>query len=386
MPVFKCFGKIVKKNKVSFMIYIVIFVAVLIIFTKVGSSNTDTLFSDAAVPIAIIDQDGSALSEALTAYIGERHQLIDLENDSEALQDALFFREIEYILWIPDRFEKAFVSEGDNLKLENTKLPDSTSGIYIDQQIDRYLATLRAYLNSEFEFSDALSSTEKDLALSTTVELSTGEQAEVSTISFFFQYLPYVLIAVIISALGPVFMEFNKKELARRTEASSLSLKSKNMQMALGCIVVSLILWGLFMIAITVSNINDIFTLTSALRIFNSLIFLIISIGIAFLLGQFLKNSESLNFITNCIALGMSFVCGIFIPQELLGSGILFIAKFLPAYWYIRNNNILTGMTSITVANIQPYLQGILIQSAFAVAFFIVALVISRQKKFHPVV
>jgi len=386
MPVFKCFGKIVKKNKVSFMIYIVIFVAVLIIFTKVGSSNTDTLFSDAAVPIAIIDQDGSALSEALTAYIGERHQLIDLENDSEALQDALFFREIEYILWIPDGFEKAFVSEGDNLKLENTKLPDSTSGIYIDQQIDRYLATLRAYLNSEFEFSDALSSTEKDLALSTTVELSTGEQAEVSTISFFFQYLPYVLIAVIISALGPVFMEFNKKELARRTEASSLSLKSKNMQMALGCIVVSLILWGLFMIAITVSNINDIFTLTSALRIFNSLIFLIISIGIAFLLGQFLKNSESLNFITNCIALGMSFVCGIFIPQELLGSGILFIAKFLPAYWYIRNNNILTGMTSITVANIQPYLQGILIQSAFAVAFFIVALVISRQKKFHPVV
>jgi len=386
MPVFKCFGKIVKKNKVSFMIYIVIFVAVLIIFTKVGSSNTDTLFSDAAVPIAIIDQDGSALSEALTAYIGERHQLIDLENDSEALQDALFFREIEYILWIPDGFEKAFVSEGDNLKLENTKLPDSTSGIYIDQQIDRHLATLRAYLNSEFEFSDALSSTEKDLALSTTVELSTGEQAEVSTISFFFQYLPYVLIAVIISALGPVFMEFNKKELARRTEASSLSLKSKNMQMALGCIVVSLILWGLFMIAITVSNINDIFTLTSALRIFNSLIFLIISIGIAFLLGQFLKNSESLNFITNCIALGMSFVCGIFIPQELLGSGILFIAKFLPAYWYIRNNNILTGMTSITVANIQPYLQGILIQSAFAVAFFIVALVISRQKKFHPVV
>jgi len=386
MPVFNCFYKIVKKNITSILIYTVVFIAVFILFANTSNSDIDGRFSNTPIPMAVVDRDQSSLSKALADYLGERHELVDLPDDTEALQDALFFRDIEYILWIPDGFEETFLSKSTNLLLENTKLPGSTSGIYIDNQIDRYLATINAYLNAEFKLADALINTSEDLALTTAVELNTGEPRGVSMIAAYFQYLPYVLIAIVISALGPVLMVFNQRDISKRMEASSLTLRERNIQIALGCIVISLVLWGIFMAAMVALNSNDIFTLTSALRVLNSLIFLIVSMGIAFLLGQFLKTTESLTFMTNCISLGMSFLCGIFISQELLGSGILSIAKFLPAYWYIRNNDILTDITSLNTANIQPYLQGILVQLGFAAALLIVALVISRQKKFHPVV
>lgn len=39
--------------------------------------------------------------------------------------------------------------------------------------------------------------------------------------------------------------------------------------------------------------------------------------------------------VSNVIALGMSFLSGVFVPIEFLGDGIIKIAHFLPAYWYI---------------------------------------------------
>ena len=386
MPVFNCFFKIINKNKISILIYVVIFIGLFIIISSTSNSNTDLSYSDTGVPMAVIDRDESALSKALTGYLGDRQELVDLADDTEALQDALFFRDVEYILIIPDGFEDAFINMENDVTLENVKLPEATSGIYIDTQIDRYLATIRTYLNAEFELTDALAKTKNDLTLTTTVELSNKAQEDVSTLPYYFQFLPYILISLIISALVPVLMVFNQRDISKRTEASSLTLKGRNIQIALGCILPSLLLWGILMIAVVIINGSEVFTPTSALRILNSLVLLMVSVGIAFLLGQFLKSSESLNLMNNLISLGMAFLCGVFVPQELLGAGVLSIARFLPVYWYIRNNNLLTNMTHWSMTNAKPYFEGLLLQIGFAVALFAVALVVRRQKKFHPVV
>jgi len=386
MPVFNCFFKIINKNKISILIYVVIFIGLFIIISSTSNSNTDLSYSDTGVPMAVIDRDESALSKALTGYLGDRQELVDLADDTEALQDALFFRDVEYILIIPDGFEDAFINMENDVTLENVKLPEATSGIYIDTQIDRYLATIRTYLNAEFELTDALAKTKNDLTLTTTVELSNKAQEDVSTLPYYFQFLPYILISLIISALVPVLMVFNQRDISKRTEASSLTLKGRNIQIALGCILPSLLLWGILMIAVVIINGSEVFTPTSALRILNSLVLLMVSVGIAFLLGQFLKSSESLSLMNNLISLGMAFLCGVFVPQELLGAGVLSIARFLPVYWYIRNNNLLTNMTHWSMTNAKPYFEGLLLQIGFAVALFAVALVVRRQKKFHPVV
>ena len=47
--------------------------------------------------------------------------------------------------------------------------------------------------------------------------------------------------------------------------------------------------------------------------------------------------------ISQIFGLGMAFISGCFMPQSMLGNGILTVAKFLPAYWYVKANDILSG-------------------------------------------
>ena len=50
--------------------------------------------------------------------------------------------------------------------------------------------------------------------------------------------------------------------------------------------------------------------------------------------------------IAQAVGLGMSFLCGAFVPQSLLGDGVLTFARVLPVYWYERANDILSGAQS----------------------------------------
>jgi len=386
MPVFNCFFKIVNKNKSAIIIYAGIFIALTFLFTTTATSDYGEDYSTTVLSIAVIDRDDSELSRALTDYLGELHELKELPDDTEALQDALFYREVEYILIIPGGFEESFTSDVGSASLENVKLPGSTTGIYVDNQIDRYLATANTYLGADFSLDDALTYTSSDLQLSTTVELY-GEQEEGATGSdYYFHYLAYILIALMISVLGPILMVFNKQDIHQRMESSSFTLRQRNSQIALGCAVVSLGIWLLLMLIALLMYGEEMLTAVSGLQVLNSLVFLIVCVGIAFLLGQFLKSSTALSGMTNAIGLGMSFLCGIFVPQWLLGEGVLAFSRFLPAYWYIRSNDMLSGVSTLSSSDLRLYGEGIAIQLGFAIAIFAVAMVVSRQKKRNSIV
>ena len=46
------------------------------------------------------------------------------------------------------------------------------------------------------------------------------------------------------------------------------------------------------------------------------------------------NNENLINMISNMLVLSMSFLCGVFINQELLSDGIVKAAHFMPLYWY----------------------------------------------------
>ena len=70
-------------------------------------------------------------------------------------------------------------------------------------------------------------------------------------------------------------MAFNKSDLARRIESSSLKLRELNMQIALGCIVSSVVIWlGLMVIAYMLYG-NEIVSKIGMLRIVNNFVYLI---------------------------------------------------------------------------------------------------------------
>jgi len=381
MPVFNVFVKIVNRNKFVILLYLIIFSAFLVLYSSMQTETETAYYADAALDITVIDRDETTLSQALETYLGARHNLVPLADDTETLQDELFYRNVRYILIIPDGFQSKVLDGGTESLLENVKVPGSVAGVYVDGQIERYLKTLGAYLAAGFETEDAVADTAAVMAAETTVEMARIETESGSNVTTFFNFMAYVFIAVLISAIGPIFITFNRTDLKRRMDASALSLSQKNLQIALGTVILSIILWAVLMVIAGCFSGQDMFSSAGRLRIVNSFVFMTVCTALAFLIGQFAEKLASLAMISNILGLGMSFLCGAFVPQAFLSDGILAVSRFLPAYWYISLNERLSGVETVGAGQMEAFVQCIGVQLLFAAVFMAAAMVVSRQKR-----
>lgn len=374
MTTYKVFFKLITSRMGAISLYFVIF-AVLTVILSSPSSNEQTYFKESELSMAIIDRDNSTLSKALTTYIDASQKLVDIEDNKEAFTDALFVREAEYILIIPDGFEKNVLSGKEDL-LSNYKLPGSTSGIFIDRQVDEYMKTLKTFINLGKSLEDAIANTES--AFATSGEVTLTDTAKASTDQqpahyYFFQYLPYIFICMVINGLGPVLMTFRKTEIKKRLNCSSTPLTSRNLKLITSSILFSIVLWCLFMILGVTQYFEIITTKDYILLTLNSLMYMVMTLAMTYLIIHIVKNENVLNMISNIFGLGSSFLCGIFVPQELLGDSVLFIGQFLPPYWY------LDAMKNVTDRNMTGYVTDMLIILGYTLAFLAIALVASKQ-------
>ena len=382
MTVFKYFWKIMYTRRIGIVMMFAIFMVLNIFFVQNAAEVTEINASEST--IAIIDEDRSQLSAGLVEYLEARHTLVELENNEAVLQDALFFREVTYILMIPAGFENDFATNPTQARLENISVPDTAVGVFIDRQIEDFLVTVNTYLRANSPINLAVQNTITDLSQGVEVEILQGRIIDNSM--FHFQFLAYLFTAVIILAIGPIIFTFNKKDIARRNDCSSLSLMNRNMQITLGCAITAIGLWAVSFVPMFFFYREEVFTTVTLFRAINSLALLAVTLGIAFLLGNLLSNDDALGGASNIIALGLSFLTGVFVPQQFLGERVLTIARFLPTYWYVRGNTALSGMVELSGEVARMFWEGFLIQLGFAVVLFAVTLVIIRQKKSRAVV
>ncbi len=78
--------------------------------------------------------------------------------------------------------------------------------------------------------------------------------------------------------------------------------------------------------------------------------------------------------IATVLSLGISFISGVMVPQEILSENVLNIAKFFPVYYFIKANN--TYIDSLW--DIRGELLMIIL---FAVVFLLVGLIISNRSR-----
>jgi ABC-2 type transport system permease protein len=122
---------------------------------------------------------------------------------------------------------------------------------------------------------------------------------------------------------------------------------------------------------------GELFSKTGMLCLLNSFVFILCSAGITLFVAQFNLKDNVISMIANVISLGMSFICGVFVPQYLLGSGVLAAAKFLPAYWYVRANNMLCGFSD-EAYSANSYLLCLGIELLFTAVLFVAVTAISK--------
>lgn len=383
MQVSKAFFTIARKRLLTAFIYIAIYTFIILILSSTAEDSMKDNFSSVSLTIFIADEDQTPASRALCGYLDSLHEIADLNNDEEVLADQMYYRTLDYVLTIPAGFEDSLTSGKKEALLTDVKIPGSTNGYFVDQQISQYVQSLQLYLSGGYSLTEAIAETDKSIADAvsvTTVSFETEGSSSDSRVFYFFQYLPYIFIAILFSGLTPVLVTLNKKSIKNRTTCSALTLTSKNLQLAGCCVVYSLVVWLLFAGLNVLFYGTDCFTANAMLAMLNSLVFLLFTAALALLVSYFAPDDNVINMAANIVGLSMAFLCGIFVPQTMLSPSVLNVGRFLPAYWYIRANNMLAGFGN-EVFDLSIYRTCIGIQLLFTAAIFCITLLVSRKRK-----
>ncbi len=385
MQVYKAFFRIIQKNRGQILIYLVVFMVLALLLTNAYNPPQDTDFTKTRVNIAFINDDiDSQLVAGLKSYLGEYANLVDLPDDSQKLQDALFFRQVEYILRVPEGFTAAMLN-GQEIQLEKTIVPDSPSNIYMDLLINKYLNTTKTYVTylPELTQTELVSYLKTDLTKETEVtvisSVSHSDNAEKS--GYYFNYLSYSLFAILILGVCSVMLVFNDTDLKRRNLCSPMRSATMNVQMILGNFSFAVMTWLVLISASFVMYGSYMFTTNGLLLLLNSFVFTLAALSISYLIGNLVKSRGAMSAVANVFALGTSFLSGVFVPQELLGPNVLTIASFTPTYWYVKANNEIAAAASFNADTLQSIFTSMVLVLAFGVAVLGVTLVLIKQRR-----
>ena len=384
MQVFKAFLKIMRKHWIAIAIYVGLYAVLLFMVSSTYGDNLNANFEMTSVDISVIDRDGSAASKGLTDYLDSMHRLFEIEDDEAVIQDYIYYRYVDYVLVIPEGFEEKLLAGETNDLVWHVRVPDSVKSTFLNNQVEGYLKDLTIYLKGGYELSEAIDAVKDFHAGAEAVEVAyfSGEKEKGNEgIFYFFQYLPYIYILVLICGLAPLILALNKKEIYERTLCSSLTLMQRNLQMALGSVCYSVLVYGIFVVLGFLMFGKDMLIKELGYLLINSGMFLTFTLALTlFLCMLFKPDNSSLNLVANVIGLGMCFLCGAFVPQSLLSKEVLAAARFLPAYWYIRNNNVLAGFSEEAFSK-SSFWTGVGIQGLFAAVLFAGALVAARLRQ-----
>jgi ABC-2 type transport system permease protein len=386
MQVFKTYNKILKKQIVSILIYVAMFLGITIMISS-NIKTGKTEFQVSKANIAIVNEDGdSSLTDGFLKYMEKYVNFVDVEDSESARKDALFFRKIVYILTIPEGFSEDFLTNGE-VQLDKQNVPDSIEAITVDNAINNYFNMANVYRKHvpELNYEELNTYVEQNLKEETQVAFDVEVEDEVSSSNtfnkYFYNYLGYIIISGFITGVSIVLVSFHGIDIRRRHFASPLTSRSLNAQLILGNLLFVLGYLLLFIAAGYLLNPYRILNINMLLTWTNLAAFALSALSISYLVGITVKSRKAISAISTALSLSLAFLSGIFVPQEYLGSSVLRVASFTPTYWYVKANNALETISSTKWEDVSQVVGYMAIQIGFAAAIISVALVVSKRKR-----
>lgn len=379
MIVFNAFFKVVKK----YIGVIILYTVMLISFGSINyaTNNENMTFSNRLPDILIINNDEEVgLTKNLINYLKENANVLDIENDEEKINDAIFYREVNYVIYIPKNYRVDTLNKlNPTLDIKSANDYDSA---YTSMLLTRYLNVQNTYLKYTNNENELINSINNNLSYKTNIEITSKlDTSKLTKISRFFNFASYSIMAVIIYIICLVISSFNKDVVKKRTIISSMNYKKYNKYILLSSFIYSSIIWFLYVILSFIIIGSSMFSLRGLIYILNTFIFSFVALTLALLISNLIKSKGAISGIVNVIALGQAFLCGAFIPSEFLGENIIKYSKILPAYWYNNSNDLLSTIEVINIVNLKPILLNMIVLVIFAIIFIVINNIVSKHKQ-----
>lgn len=382
MSVFKTFYYILRENKISVILGFAVSIG--ISFMYAGNLNSsETSFEATESKIAVFNKDDSTEAEALIDYLKETMDYVAFEGNQEAIDDALYFEELSYVLEIPKGFGASLQSGSLEMKLSVQVKAGSFNQVYVDNIINHYLSTYQFYTEA---FPQKSATEISQLTMENVTEKGQinfdknfNQLEKNQGTAGVFNVISYGLFMTIFSGISIVNLAFNRDEIRRRNSCSPISKKRISRQLLTSSLLFSGAVWAAF-IAYTLVYTRIGFNEYTLYFLANSLIFLAAVIAFSIFITGLIKSSELIGAVNNTFILGSSFIGGVFVPSAILPDVVNKIASFTPTYWFVRNNELIGGSLKLDNDFLKDFQFNAFVLLIFALIFFLLAMLTKKER------
>lgn len=378
MTVFNTFWKVINKYKGTIILFTVMLVAFGGINTT--SSNNSLDFTNNKPDILIINNDqNKGLTKNLISYLKENTNVKNIKEEEE-IDDALFYRQVNYIIYIPKNYRNDILS-GINPKIDIKTTGDYDSSL-AEMILTRYLKTQEVYSKTTSNEEELIGKINTNLKTKSEVSItSTVNTDKTSKASRYYNFASYSIMYTIIFIICMFLSSFNEKVIKKRTIISSMNYKTHNKLILKASFLYSIIVWLLFMVLGIILFPDTIISLRGLIYTINAFVFTFASLTLALLISSLSSNKNVITGIANVVCLGSAFLCGAFIPTTWLPETVIKISRIFPTYWYVNSNDLLTSLEKINLNTLEPIIINMLVVLLFSLIFIVLTNIISKKKQ-----
>lgn len=378
MTVFKTILKILNKLKGMIILYTFILISITALNQTSGSI---TEFEESKPDLLIVNNDQEDLvTKGFTDYLTKHCKIKDIDiNDEEKIGDAIFYRDVNYVIYIPENFGKDLL-EGREPALEYKSTGDENAS-YCQMIIEKYIKAVTIY-KDYYEGEEFIKKVGEVVENDTKITLKTTlDTSSLSSMTRYFNFLNYALLAGCVYCISMILASIKEQNVRKRTIISSFNYKKYNRIVLMSLGIVILGMWMMYMILSMILFKGQMITSNGIAFMINSLIFALCSLCIGFLIGNITQNKNAIGGIVNVVALGTSFLCGCFVPFDYMPDYVIKIAHILPTYYFVSNNEIIKTIEVFESDSLKPlFINGGIIV-AFAILFVIITNLVSKKKQ-----
>ena len=375
MTVFKTYWKIVKKN----IGIIILYTVMLLVFGTMNLKTNKNSFEfvSSKPDIIIVNNSSGVITDNLISYLKKNSNVKNITDETD-IDDAVFFRDANYVIYIPKDFENKLES-GKEVDID-IKTNNSYDSYIASELLTKYLDVFSKYMNL---YNDKITATQKlDNTLNKKSNVViTSETNLNSNTYFFYNFSSYSIMAIVIYIICLVLSSFNDEKISKRTNVSGMNYITFNNYLYISSFTFTFIIFAIYLLLSFAILKSSILNINGLLYSLNMFIFFIVSFTMSILISNLVKSKGAISGVVNVISLGSAFLCGAFIPVNYMPAFALKIAHIFPTFYFIDNNEYIASLQKFDKTAFEFVLKNFIIMILFVMFFLILNSLVTRFKR-----
>ena len=375
MTIFKTYWKIVKKNIGIIILYTVMLLVFGTMNLKANKNSFE--FISSKPDIIIVNNSSGIITDNLISYLKTNANVKNITNEND-IDDAVFFRDANYVIYIPKEFENK-IENGKEFNID-IKTNNSYDSYIASELLNRYLDVFSKYMNL---YNDKILAIQKlDNTLNKKADVVIENKTNLnSKTSLFYNFSSYSIMAIVIYIICLVLSSFNDEKISKRTNVSGMNYKTFNNYLYISSFTFTFIIFIVYLILSFLILKSNILNINGILYSLNMFIFFIVSFTMSILISNLVKSKGAISGVVNVISLGSAFLCGAFIPVKYMPSFALKIAHIFPTFYFIDNNEYIASLQNFDKVSYEFVLKNFIIMIVFIIFFLILNTLVTRFKR-----